>query len=84
MKIGHEQLPLNTWVKLCQYNVFRELLGTGLTSHLQQNDLLRDIFQMGPAPLHYVESKATRLERVSPCYQCAITFSLCLIVCRNM
>lgn len=65
MKIGVEELPLNSWAKLCQYNSFRELLGSGMNAHLQQNDLLRDIFQMGPAPLHTMHSRASRLERVS-------------------
>ncbi len=65
VKIGFEELPLNSWAKLCQYNGFKELLGSGMNAHLKQNDLLRDIFQMGPAPLHSVETKASRLERVS-------------------
>jgi hypothetical protein len=44
--------------------MFRELLGSGMTAHIQGNELLREIFQMGAAPLTTVESKASRLERV--------------------
>ena len=65
MKIGMEVLPLSSWAKLCQYNGFREVLGSGMNRHLQQNDLLRDIFQMGPAPQFTPQTKASRLERVS-------------------
>ena len=65
VKIGIEELPLNSWAKLCQYNTFREILGSGINSHLKQNDLLRDVFQMGPAPLTSKETKSSRLERVS-------------------
>ena len=65
MKIGLEELPLNSWAKLCQYNGFKEMLGSGMDTHLKQNDLLRDVFQMGPAPLHTTHTKASRLERVS-------------------
>lgn len=61
-----EELSLNSWGRLCQYNGFRELLGTGMNTHLQHNDLLRDVFQMGPPPLQVsTPSKASRLERVS-------------------
>lgn len=66
MKIGVEELPLDSWAKLCQYSSFKEMLGSGMNTHLKQNELLRDIFQMGLAPLLTVESKASRLERVSP------------------
>ena len=65
MKIGIEELPLNSWAKLCQYNAFRDVLGSGINSHLKQSDLLRDIFQMGPAPLSSKHTKSFRLERVS-------------------
>jgi hypothetical protein len=44
--------------------MFRELLGSGMTAHIQGNELLREVFQMGAAPLTTVESKASRLERV--------------------
>ena len=65
IKTGLEVLSLNSWAKLIQYDSFRDLLGSGMKTHLTGNELLRDIFQMGPPPLVTVESKAAKLERVS-------------------
>lgn len=87
MKIGHEVLPLNSWAKLCQYNAFKELLGSGMNAHLHHNDLLRDIFQMGPAPVHCLPSRESRLERVSGCIIIASVAGLTFVLpclCRNM
>jgi hypothetical protein len=64
VRFGVELLPLDSWARLIQYNVFKELLGSGLKTHIQGNDLLRDIFQLGPAPAATVDSKASRLEKV--------------------
>ena len=63
MKVGLESISLDSWSRLIQY-MFREVLGSGMSSHIQENELLREIFQMGPAPLTTVESKASWLERV--------------------
>jgi hypothetical protein len=63
VRFGVELLPLDSWARLIQYNVFKELLGSGLKTHIQGNDLLRDIFQLGPAPAATVDSKASRLEK---------------------
>ena len=68
VKVGLESISLDSWSRLIQYNMFRELLGSGMTAHIQGNELLREVFQMGPAPLTTVESKASRLERVSIIY----------------
>ena len=64
VKVGLEVLLLNSWGRLCQYNAFKDLLSSGLTCHLKRNEVLRDIFQMGPVPLQATESKAARLEKV--------------------
>ena len=74
MKLGMETLSLNSWARLCQYDTFKDLLGSGLTFHLKQNEVLRDIFQMGPAPLEVAESKAARLEKV-------VCVCVCVCVC---
>jgi hypothetical protein len=113
VRFGVELLALDSWAKLIQYGVLKELLGTGLKAHIQVcgiirtsiiqgqnkvpllvkelfleeeivfitrvkgsivqlytvsaqgNDLLREIFQLGPAPAVTVDTKATRLEKVS-------------------
>lgn len=64
IKTGLEVLSLNSWSRLVQYDSFREILGSGMKTHLTENDLLRDIFQMGPPPLVTVETKAAKMERV--------------------
>ena len=64
VKVGLESISLDSWSRLIQCNMFRELLGSGMTAHIQGNELLREVFKMGPAPLTTVESKASRLERV--------------------
>ncbi len=38
-----------------------------MNTHLAGNDLLREVFQMGPPPLLRVESKAHKLDRVRGC-----------------
>lgn len=63
--MGVEVLSLNSWAKLCQYDTFKDLLCSGLTFHLKQNEVLRDVLQMGPVQAHSIESKAVRLEKVS-------------------
>jgi len=63
VKMGKEVLMLDSWAKLVQYSAFRDLLGSGMNTHLQGNDLLREVFQLGPPPVPSVESKAARQER---------------------
>ena len=81
MKVGLESISLDSWSRLIQYNMFREVLGSGMTSHIQGNELLREIFQMGPAPLTTVESKASRLERVGRAAQMVVVIT-CTINCK--
>ena len=45
MKVSVETLSLDSWARLVQYDAFRDLLGSGMTLHLQNNELLRDIFK---------------------------------------
>jgi hypothetical protein len=70
VRFGVELLALDSWARLIQYGVLKELLGTGLKPHIQGNDLLREIFQLGPAPAITVDTKATRLEK--KCYNAAV------------
>ncbi len=67
VRMGVESLSLNSWARLVQYDCFRDLLGPAMNTHLTSNELLRDVFQMGPPPLLRVESKAAKLDRVSLC-----------------
>ncbi|XP_019856157.1 PREDICTED: interferon-related developmental regulator 2-like isoform X2 [Amphimedon queenslandica] len=63
IKFGSESLQLDSWARLIQYNVLTELLATGCRTHLMNNGLVRDIFQLGPPVLPYLETKATKIER---------------------
>ena len=66
-----ESVSLNCWARHVQYDTFRDLLGPAMNTHLAGNDLLREVFQMGPPPLLRVESKAHKLDRVSIVCVCA-------------
>lgn len=63
IKFGSEYIVLDTWVRRRQYAALKNALGTGVTLHLQENDLLREIFDLGP-PLKPSESpKVSRYQR---------------------
>lgn len=62
IKFGTETLYLDNWVRRKEYETFREILGTGMNIHLQENDFIRDMFDLG-APL--VVSEASRKVNLS-------------------
>jgi hypothetical protein len=45
--ITKEQLVLDTWSSIHQYNSICNALGSGMNIHLLENDFLRDVFEMG-------------------------------------
>lgn len=47
-----------------QFSWSLEFHNTADLAHSQGNDLLREVFQLGPPPVDTKESKASRLERV--------------------
>lgn len=55
IKFGNESLFLDNWIRKKQYETFRELLGPGMNNHLQENEFIRDIFDLG-APVFSSES----------------------------
>lgn len=57
IKFGTESLFLDNWVRRKEYETFREVLSTGMNIHLQQNEFIREMFDLG-APL--VGSEASR------------------------
>eukprot|EP00731_Ephydatia_muelleri_P024795 Em0016g1066a len=65
VRCGHEVIALDNWTKLIRYNSFKELLGTGMNRHLMANDLIREVFELGPPPAIEVESKMAKMERKS-------------------
>ena len=64
IRFGQEVLILDSWTRRKQYYALCHTLGSGLNMHLAENELLRDIFQLGGKLL--IESpivKQTKLER---------------------
>ena len=55
IKFGAENLFLDNWNKKKQYETLRECLGPGMNVHLQENEFVRDLFDLG-APLINADS----------------------------
>ncbi|XP_065846986.1 uncharacterized protein [Euphorbia lathyris] len=47
-KIGVDSLQTSTWSQLIQLNFFKHFLGGGFVKHMQDNDLLHDVFGFTP------------------------------------
>ncbi|XP_070558092.1 interferon-related developmental regulator 1-like [Ptychodera flava] len=62
IKFGSETLELDSWVRKTQYGALRDMLGAGMNLHLKQNELFREIFDLG-APLTLADSKALKLSK---------------------
>ncbi|XP_054023036.1 interferon-related developmental regulator 2 [Dryobates pubescens] len=48
VRFGLECIYLDSWARQRTYQAFKEVLGAGICHHLQNNDLLREIFGLGP------------------------------------
>lgn len=55
IKFGAENLFLDNWIRRKQYETLRECLGPGMNVHLQENEFVRDLFDLG-APLLNTDS----------------------------
>ena len=75
-----ESISLNSWARLVQYHCLRELLGPAINTHLAGNELLREVFQMGPPPVVTVETKAAKLDRVSVCAHVLCSRLVCSVI----
>ncbi|KAJ6667733.1 hypothetical protein lerEdw1_016054 [Lerista edwardsae] len=69
IKFGLECMYVDSWARRRSYNAFKETLGSGVRHHLQNNELLREIFELGP-PLvldaaAIKASKISRFEKVT-------------------
>lgn len=60
IKFGKEVLRILSWTQKRQYEAFRSILGTGVNFHLKCNDLLRDVFELGPSVTDTVGSKGSK------------------------
>ncbi|XP_056605307.1 interferon-related developmental regulator 1 isoform X1 [Triplophysa dalaica] len=67
IRFGTERMVIDSWVRKRMYDIFREFVGSGMNYHLQANEFIRDVFELGPPML--IDSaalkamKSSRLER---------------------
>jgi len=64
VKFGRERLIIDSWCRKRQYDAFCYVLKSGMNLHLAENELLRDIFELG-SPLSNGEAvfKLTKFEK---------------------
>lgn len=65
IKFGKERLILESWSRRRQYEAFCDLLGAGINQHLAENEIIRDIFGLGPVLIHMDLPRAKRSDNVS-------------------
>ncbi|KAL1782188.1 interferon-related developmental regulator 2 [Sigmodon hispidus] len=64
IRFGLEVLCIDSWARHRIYTAFKDVLGSGMHYHLQNNDLLRDIFGLGPVlVLDAAALKACKISR---------------------
>uniref|UniRef100_A0A8C3VJY9 Interferon related developmental regulator 2 n=1 Tax=Catharus ustulatus TaxID=91951 RepID=A0A8C3VJY9_CATUS len=63
IRFGLECMYLDSWARQRTYQAFKEVLGSGIHHHLQNNELLREIFGLGP-PL-VLDAAALKASKVS-------------------
>ena len=65
IKFGTETLFLDNWVKRKEYETFRDILSTGMNVHLQENDFIRDMFDLGAPLINTDSSRKANLSGMS-------------------
>lgn len=65
IRFGQETLALDSWCKKKQYDAFCQVLGSGTNLHLSENELLRDVLELGEkiTPLNCAALKQSKIER---------------------
>lgn len=65
IRFGSECLLLDSWAIHHQYSALCTIMGPGMTSQLQENDFIRDIFQLGAKLVDdgHNKTKQSKLER---------------------
>ncbi|KAG9472278.1 hypothetical protein GDO78_020505, partial [Eleutherodactylus coqui] len=63
IKFGLEVMYMDSWARRRTYSSFKEALGSGVRHHLQHNEVLRDIFSLGP-PL-VLDAAAIKANKIS-------------------
>ncbi|KAB1204036.1 Interferon-related developmental regulator 1 [Morella rubra] len=57
LKIGGESLQTSSWSQLIQLNFLKRFLGGGFVKHMQENELLQDVFQFTPKKKHLLDDE---------------------------
>nr|XP_025966389.1 interferon-related developmental regulator 2 isoform X2 [Dromaius novaehollandiae] len=64
IRFGLECMYVDSWARRRTYQAFKEVLGSGIRHHLQNNELLREIFGLGPPlVLDAATLKASKVSR---------------------
>lgn len=57
IKIGSESLQTSTWAQMIQLNFLKHFLGGGFIKHMQENELLQDVFGFTPKKKYLSDSE---------------------------
>ncbi|KAM9772115.1 interferon-related developmental regulator 1 [Syngnathus typhle] len=63
IRFGTERMTIDSWLRKRMYDAFREFVGSGMNYHLQANEFIRDVFQLGPPVL--VDSATIKAMKIS-------------------
>lgn len=63
IRFGTERMTIDSWVRKRTYDAFREFVGSGMNYHLQGNEFIRDVFELGPPML--VDSATMKAMKIS-------------------
>ncbi|CAL1568884.1 unnamed protein product [Knipowitschia caucasica] len=63
IRFGTERMTIDSWVRKRTYDAFREFVGSGMNYHLQANEFIRDVFELGPPIL--VDSETMKAMKIS-------------------
>ncbi|KAL7299468.1 hypothetical protein TKK_0007708 [Trichogramma kaykai] len=64
IRFGKEALLLNRWCVRARYNAFCRLLGPGINIHLAENQVLRDVFDLGNKIIEPIEDKTLKAPKL--------------------
>ncbi|CAB0042123.1 unnamed protein product [Trichogramma brassicae] len=64
IRFGKETLLLNGWCVRARYNAFCRLLGPGINIHLAENQVLRDVFDLGNKIIEPIEDKTMKVPKL--------------------
>lgn len=70
VKRKDEIIELNCWSKKIQYDVFCLVLESGCQIHLGENQLVRDVLDLGAVPINSVGDRKFRVSTVSIEFLC--------------